>query len=59
METISLSTAVDVSRGIPEEAAVSMVFVGARDADVASVSMDGEAGELSGSAGVVVIVVVE
>lgn len=38
---------------------VSVVFVGASDTDVAVVSMDGDAGEISGSSDVVVIVVIE
>lgn len=54
VEIISSSAEVDVSRGVSEVEVVSVVFVGARDTDVAIVSMDGEAGEISGSADVMV-----
>ncbi len=59
VEIISFSAAVDVSRCVSEVIVVSVVFVGAWDTDVAIVSIDGEAGEISGSADVVIGVVVE
>lgn len=59
VETISISAAEDVSRGFSEVMVVSVVFVGASDTDVAIVSMDGEAGEISGSSDEGVIVVIE